>query len=392
MNKNRILWFCLTTLLISPGAPELRPQAAQRLDSTAQMLADLTNAFGPPGQEEEVAEVFMRHIKPYVDEIHRDGMGNVIATKKGTADGPRVMLTAHLDEVGFLVKYIDDKGFLRYQTLGGWWSQVLLGHTVRIRTRRKGDVKGIFGSKPPHLLDPEQRKVVVEHKDIFVDIGAFSAADATENYGVAPGDYFVPDSNFEVLNNPKIYKARSWDDRVGLGVMVEVLKNLKNLSHANTVYIAATTQEEPFLRGIQPAAYGIKPDIAIALEVGITGDTPSIQKHESQGELGKGPQLWFYDGSMIPDKSLRDFVWDVGRELRLSMQYTIVQGAGEDGAMVQRSHTGVPVVCLGVPTRYIHSHNNIIHRDDFDQVVKLTTDVVRRLDSQKTKAILPRVP
>jgi endoglucanase len=174
-------------------------------------------------------------------------------------------------------------------------------------------------------------------------------------------------------------------------VIVEVLKNLKNTPHPNTVCIVGTTQEEPYLRGIQPAAYGVKPDIAIALEVGITGDTPGIEKRESQGQLGGGPQLWFYDGSMIPDKNFRDFVWDIGRELGFSMQYSIVPGAGEDGAMVQRSHTGVPVVCLGVPTRYIHSHNNIIHRDDVDQVVKLTTETVRRLSGEKVKEILPKV-
>jgi endoglucanase len=392
MKRRGIQLVSLVTVLMVLVLPEIRPQATQMLDSTAQMLAELTNAFGPPGQEEEVAEVFMRYIKPYVDEIHRDGMGNVIATKKGTAEGPRVMLTAHLDEVGFLVKSIDEKGFIRYQTLGGWWSQATLGHTVRIRTRKKGDVKGIFGSKPPHLLDPQQWEVVVNHKDIFVDIGATSAQDAMDNYGVSPGDYFVPESRFEILNNPKIYKSRSWDDRVGLGVMVEVLKNLKNTPHPNTVYIVGTTQEESGLRGIQPAAYGVKPDIAIALEVGIAGDTPDIEKHESQGRLGGGPQLWFYDGSMIPDKNFRDFVWDVGRELRFSMQYTVVQKAGEDGSIVQRSHTGVPVVCLGVPTRYIHSHNNIIHRDDFDQVVKLTTEAVRRLSGDKVKEILPKVP
>jgi endoglucanase len=365
---------------------------AQDLDETERLLADLTNAFGPPGYEDEVAEVFIQNLRPLVDEIKRDGMGNVIAVRRGAESRPRLMLTAHMDEVGFMVKSIDENGFLRYQTLGGWWSQVLLSQTVRIRTRRNGDIKGIFGSKPPHLLGDEERGRVVEHEDIFVDIGATSAEDAMQRLGVMPGDFFVPDTEFERFNQPRIYRARSWDDRVGLAVMIEVLKRLRDTDLPNTVYLVATTQEEPWLRGIEPAANAVNPDIAIALEIGVTGDTPGIEDHEAQGRLGGGPQVFFYDASLIPDRRFRDFIWDVGTELGLPMQYTLLPGGGVDGSVVQRANDGVPVVCIGVPTRYIHSHNNLIHRDDFDKVVELVKEVALRMDTDQLAKILPPIP
>lgn len=386
MQLHRVLVWCI---LLSSLIPCL---SAEDLDETEKLLAELTNAFGPPGYEDEVAAVFIQHLRPLVDEIRRDGMGNVIAVRRGAEPGPRLMLTAHMDEVGFMVKSIDEDGFLRYQTLGGWWSQVLLSQTVRIRTRRNGDIKGIFGSKPPHLLSDEERNRVVQHDDIFVDIGANSAEDAMQRLGVMPGDFFVPDTEFERFNQPRVYRARSWDDRVGLAVMIEVLKRLRDTDLPNTLYLVATTQEEPWLRGIEPAANAVNPDIAIALEIGVVGDTPGIEQHEAQGELGGGPQIFFYDGSLIPDRRFRDFIWDVGTELGLPMQYTLLPGGGVDGSVVQRANEGAPVVCVGVPTRYIHSHNNLIHRDDFDEVVELVKEVTLRMDTDQLAKILPPIP
>lgn len=365
---------------------------AQEFDETERMMADLTNAFGPPGYEDEVAEVFIRYIRPLVDEIRRDGMGNVIAVKHGAESAPKLMLTAHMDEVGFMVKSIDKDGFLRYQPLGGWWSQVLLSQTVRIRTRKNGDVQGIFGSKPPHLLSDQERAEVIGHDEIFIDIGASSAEDARQRFGVMPGDYIVPDVDFSKLNQSKVYKARSWDDRVGLAVMVEVLKRLEGRDLPNNLYLVGTVQEEPWLRGIEPAANAVDPDIAIALEIGVTGDTPEIEEHEAQGELGGGPQVFFFDRSLIPDRRFRDFIWDVGSEMNMALQYTFLPGGGVDGAVVQRANDGAPVVCIGVPTRYIHSHNNLIHRDDFDEMVTLVTELVLRIDRDRLGQLLPPVP
>src|SRR5699024_5652090 len=168
-----------------------------KLDDTLVMLKDLTDANGIPGNEREPREVMKRYIEPYADTIETDGLGSLIAMKKGVENGPKVMIAGHLDEVGFMVTQIDKKGFLRFQTVGGWWSQVMLAQRVTIVTK-KGNITGIIGSKPPHILPPEERNKVVDIKDMFIDIGASNRKEAAE-WGVQPGDMVVPYFEFTVM-------------------------------------------------------------------------------------------------------------------------------------------------------------------------------------------------
>jgi putative aminopeptidase FrvX len=356
-----------------------------KLDETLTMLKDLTDAKGIPGNEREVREVMKSYIAPYADEITSDGLGSLIAKKVGKEGGPKIMVAGHLDEVGFMITAIDDKGFLRFQTVGGWWGQVMLAQRVTIVTR-KGDVTGIIGSKPPHVLSAEARKKPVEIKDMFIDIGA-SSRDEAQEWGVRPGDMVVPYFEFTVMNNEKMLLAKAWDNRIGCAIAIDVLKQLKGVDHPNEVYGVGAVQEEVGLRGAKTATYKIQPDIGFAVDVGIAGDTPGISEKEAMSKMGKGPQVVVYDASMVAHKGLRDFVTDVADELSIPYQFESIPGGGTDAGSIHLTHNGVPALAITIATRYIHSHAAMLHRDDYENAVKLIVEVIKRLDRETVDKI-----
>lgn len=356
-----------------------------KLDETLTMLKDLTDAKGIPGNEREPREVMKKYIEPYADEITTDGLGSLIAKKTGKEGGPKVMVAGHLDEVGFMITQIDDKGFLRFQPVGGWWSQVMLAQRVTIVTS-KGDVTGVIGSKPPHILSPEARKKPVDIKDMFIDIGASSREEANE-WGVRPGDMVVPYFEFTVMNNEKMLLAKAWDNRIGCAIAIDVLKQLKNEKHENVVYSVGNVQEEVGLRGAKTSAFTVKPDIGFAVDVGIAGDTPGITEKEAMSKMGKGPQILLYDASMVSHKGLRDFVTGVADELNIPYQFDLVPGGGTDAGSIHLAHEGVPSLAIGIATRYIHSHAAMLNRDDYENAVKLIVEVTKRLDEETVNKI-----
>lgn len=356
-----------------------------KLDETLTMLKELTDAKGIPGNEREPREVMKKYITPYADKIKTDGLGSLIAKKVGNEDGPKIMVAGHLDEVGFMITQIDDKGFLRFQTVGGWWGQVMLAQRVTIVTR-KGDVTGVIGSKPPHILPAEARKKPVDIKDMFIDIGASSREEVME-WGVHPGDMVVPYFEFTVMNNEKMLLAKAWDNRIGCAIAIDVLKQLKGVDHPNIVYGVGTVQEEVGLRGARTAAQKIKPDIAFGVDVGIAGDTPGVSEKEAQGKMGKGPQIILYDASMVSHKGLRDFVTDTADELGIPYQFDAIAGGGTDSGAIHITHKGVPSLSITIATRYIHSHAAMLHRDDYENAVKLIVEVIKRLDRETVDKI-----
>ncbi|AIM15845.1 MULTISPECIES: M42 family metallopeptidase [Neobacillus] len=356
-----------------------------KMDETLKMLKELTDAKGIPGNEREVREVMKKYIAPYADEITTDGLGSLIAKKVGKEGGPKVMVAGHLDEVGFMVTQIDDKGFLRFQTVGGWWGQVMLAQRVTVVTR-KGDVTGIIGSKPPHILSPEARKKPVEIKDMFIDIGASSREEA-EEWGVRPGDMVVPYFEFTVMNNEKMLLAKAWDNRIGCAIAIDVLKQLKDVDHPNVVYGVGTIQEEVGLRGARTAAATIDPDIGFGVDVGIAGDTPGVSEKEAMSKMGKGPQIILYDASLVSHKGLRDFVTDVADELNIPYQFDAIPGGGTDAGAIHVTYKGVPTLAITIATRYIHTHAAMLHRDDYENAVKLIVEVIKRLDRETVDKI-----
>jgi putative aminopeptidase FrvX len=356
-----------------------------KLDETLTMLKELTDAKGIPGNEREVREVMKKYIEPFADELTTDGLGSLIAKKVGKEGGPKIMVAGHLDEVGFMITQIDDKGFLRFQPVGGWWGQVMLAQRVTIVTR-KGDVTGVIGSKPPHILSPEARKKPVEIKDMFIDIGASSREEANE-WGVRPGDMVVPYFEFTVMNNEKMLLAKAWDNRIGCAIAIDVLKQLKGVDHPNVVYGVGNVQEEVGLRGAKTASAKITPDIGFAVDVGIAGDTPGVSEREAMSKMGKGPQVVIYDASLVAHKGLRDLVTDTADELNIPYQFESIPGGGTDAGSIHLTHNGVPALPITIATRYIHSHAAMLHRDDYENAVKLIVEVIKRLDRETVDKI-----
>lgn len=349
------------------------------MDQTEKLLKEITEAGGVPGYEAEVRAVIRRYLHKAAV-VEQDKLGSFIGKHVGEGDRPRVMLVGHMDEIGFMVTYITKEGFVKFQPLGGWWDQVLLGHRVVIKTAG-GDVTGVLGAKPPHLLDAEERKKIVEKKDMYIDIGACSEDDVREA-GVRPGDPVIPFSQFTVMANPRLYLSKAFDNRVGCALAVQVLNQLAEETHPNAVYAVGTVQEEVGLRGAKTSAFAIDPDVCIVLEVDIAGDVPGIKPEESNVKMGGGPTMSIYDARMIPNLKLRDMVIATAEKLGIPLQLSSMPGGATDGGTIHLHNEGVPCVVIGVPTRHIHSHNAIISRDDYDQALRLVAELVKKLDAE----------
>jgi endoglucanase len=346
------------------------------VDASEALLKELTEAHGVPGFEHAVHAVMRRYIEP-LGKIERDRIGSLICRLEG--EGPKVMLAGHMDEIGFMVRRITKEGFIKFLPLGGWWDQVLLGHRVIVKSHN-GNIVGVIGAKPPHLLPADERKKVVEKKDMYIDIGATSQAEV-EEAGVRVGDPIVPYSEFTVLAGGKTYLSKAFDDRVGCALIVETLQHFAENAHPNVIFGAATVQEEVGLRGAGTSAEVIDPDVAIVLESDIAGDVPGIKEDESDVKLGGGPSILVYDYSMIPNLRLRDLFIETAAELGIPLQLSAIEGGGTDGGAIHRHKVGVPAVVLGVAARHIHSHSAIIHREDYHNAVKLLIAVIGRLDA-----------
>jgi putative aminopeptidase FrvX len=269
------------------------------------LLKEMLESFGPAGFERETATIVKKAVKAYADETTTDKLGSVIFSRKGTVERPRVLLAGHIDEIGFVVSGIDGKtGFLTFNPLGGWWDQVLLSQRVVVRTE-KGDVQGVIAAKPPHLLSPEKQKKVVEKKTMHIDVGATSKTDA-EKMGVEIGDPVVPWSPFSTIRDGKLGMGKAFDDRIGAFIAMEVVRRLAEgkIKHPNTVYGAATVQEEVGARGAATVAHIVDPDVAVVLEVDIAGDVPGVLSSEAPTGMGKGPSILTYDASMIPQSTV----------------------------------------------------------------------------------------
>ncbi|MEC9488456.1 MAG: M42 family metallopeptidase [Halanaerobium sp.] len=354
------------------------------MDKRLEMLKELTSVPGITGFEGQVKEVIRKHMEP-VAEISEDNLGSIICKKTGTAEGPRIMLSGHMDEIGFMVKLISEDGFIKFTQLGGWWDQVLLAQRVTIMTK-EGPVPGIIGSKPPHILSSEVRNKVVKKKDMFIDIGAEDREDARK-MGVRPGDPIIPKADFTIMKNEKYLLSKAWDDRIGCALFMDVINELAEEGHPNTLYGVGSVQEEVGLRGAKTSAELVDPDIMFALEVGIAGDVPGVKEEEAQERLGKGPVILLYDASMVPHLALRDFVIDTADELGIEYQFDLMEGGGTDAGRVHVHKSGVPSLVISVPTRYIHSHYGLINRDDYDQTVKLLKGIIKKLDQDTVNRI-----
>jgi len=367
----------LTVALIAASA--LAAQAPQG-DRIAKLLAELSNAPAPSGAEGPARAIVTRELRAAGLETSNDGMGSIIGVLRGPAHGPRVMLAAHMDEVGGMVRYITPEGMVKFQLLGGWLDQALVDQRWTIVTA-KGPVTAISGLKSVHVTPAADRSRVTPREDVFLDVGAKSKQEA-EGLGIRPGDPIAPLSSFLELPSGR-YIGKALDDRVGCVMLIETLHRIQeqDIKTPNTIYFVGTVQEEIGLRGAHTAVAAVQPDIGISLEAGIAADHPGGRLDEVQEKLGGGAVIYVADGGMLVNLKLRDFFEQVGRDNHIPTQTEITSVGSEDSAELQRFGTGRPAINLAVATRYLHSHNSMIERSDINSTVDLLVRALTQLDA-----------
>lgn len=340
-------------------------------------LKRLTELNGIPANERQIRH-YLETIAKDLAEFSYDNLGSVIMKKPGTAPSPRIMVSGHMDEIGLMITEITKDGYLKFIPAGGWWGHVLLSQRFIVTTKDSREILAVVGSKPPHILEPEEKKKVVELDDMYLDIGVSSEAEA-KACGVEVGDMVTPAMTFSRMANPKYLLAKAFDDRIGVGIILEVLKALQHTEHPNTFYGVGSVQEEVGLRGAGTSSYKVAPDIGISLDVTVANDYPGGSK---DAVLGKGPCLMIYDSSMVGHVGLREYVIRLANEQNIPFQISHLKRGGTDAGKIHLSHSGCPSIAICLPSRYIHSHTSMIHEDDYLNTIRLILLLLSRLDQK----------
>ena len=353
------------------------------MDRTEKLMKEFTEALGVSGFESEISGLMKSHLSDVAD-VEKDRLGSFIARLRKGRDEPRIMLTAHMDEVGFMVSYFTGR-FVRFNRMGGWWTPRMIGLPVKVRTS-KGDIQGVISSKSPFFMEENERKATPKAEDLFIDVGLVGKK-GPESLGIVPGDPVIPDFPFTILEGGKTYLAKAWDDRVGCVMVVEVLRRLARATPPNAVFGVGTVQEEVGIRGAVTSGNYIDPDVCLALEVNLAQDIPGSVDGRPE-KLGGGVSIYIYDATLIPNSKLRDLVVKVAKEKKIPYHYSALPVGGTDGGKVHLNRYGVPTIVIGVPTRYIHSGAGIIYRADYDAALKLVVETVKRLDAKRVKSLV----
>jgi len=337
-------------------------------------LEKLSNANGVTGREGEVRELMKKYLKPYVDETREDKLGNLITFKKGNKDAPTVMLAAHMDEVGLMIKNIKKKGFLQFVKVGGIDDRILLAQKVIVHTD-KGPLTGVTGSKPVHIQTEEEQKKVVDADRLFIDVGAKDKEEA-EKMGVQVGDVVSFDTKF-VRISENVVLGKALDDRVGCAMMVETLRRLQKVDC--NVYAVGTIQEEVGLRGATIAAFQVAPDVCIVLETTVAGGMPGVEEGKAPAKMGEGPVVTVADAGLIAHPKVLRLLIDSAKENKIPYQLETGIRGSTDAARISLSREGVPSGVISVATRYIHSPAAILNLDDAEKTVKLAVAAIEKV-------------
>ncbi|MCX6683061.1 MAG: M42 family metallopeptidase [Methanoregula sp.] len=339
---------------------------------TKELLKKLSNAHGVSGSEGSVYSVVKKELRGHVDEIHEDTMGNLIAVKKGNKF--KVMIAAHMDEIGLMVKYIDEKGFLRFAALGGWYAPTLYNQRVVLQGT-KGTCYGVIGGKPPHMMDDEERKKGVKVDDMFIDVGACNRDDV-EKLGIEVGTPVTIDREFTELANDRV-TGKAFDNRAGVALLI---KTLQQVDSPFTIYGVFTVQEEVGLKGARTSAYMIDPDCAIATDVTIPGDHPGIEMKDAAVEMGKGPVITLVDSSgrgLIAHRKIVKWLKDTADKHSISVQMEVGTGGTTDATAIHLTKGGIPSTTISIPSRYIHSPVEVLDINDIETGVELLISALR---------------
>jgi endoglucanase len=348
-----------------------------------QMLKELSEADGISGCEKEVSRVVKKYFKKYADEILYDNLGSIIGLKKGKENGPKIMISGHMDEVGFIVRDIDDNGYIKLLPIGRWWGHDLPSQEMVITTSTGAKIYGVVGTRPPHGMTRAEEEKVINPIDLFIDLGV-KTKEEVQNLGIQVGDMITPNVKFSVMNNPEYLMGKAWDDRIGVAVGIDVLKELQGIDHDANIYVAATVQEEVGIRGARTAAHLINPDIAFALDVTGAKDTP-FDKGETK--LGGGVIISVLDGMTLGNKGLLNKFEKICEGLGLDINYNSIPEGGTDAGNIHKTFCGIVTMTLSIPTRYMHSPRLVISRKDYIQTVKALAEFCKGMNIELLKDI-----
>lgn len=337
-------------------------------------LRELTLLSGVSGDEDDIRENIKKEAEALADEITVDALGNLIVLKKGKQSGIKVMLAAHMDEVGFIVTGYNENGTLRFSAVGGIDDRILPGKRVLVG---KNKLPGVIAAKPVNLIEKEEANKAVKIKNLYIDIGADKKEDAEKL--VQPGEYISFTGEYLEMGN--CIKSKALDDRVGCAILLEVLNN----DYAFDLYCCFTVQEEVGLRGAEAAAYRIAPDLAFVIEGTTCSDVPGVEEYEYLTELGKGPAITVIDRASYPDRKLVEFICNTAKGNNIPFQFKKGATGGNDAGKIQISRSGVKVASISVPLRYIHSPVTIMNRNDFEHCIRLVDAVLLELSGNTIK-------
>ncbi|HJJ42809.1 MAG TPA: M42 family metallopeptidase [Methanocorpusculum sp.] len=335
------------------------------------LLEKLSNAHGISSRETAVAKIIRDEISGFVDEIRTDKMGNMIAVKKG--DDFKIMLAAHMDEIGLMVQFVDERGFIRFVTIGGWFNPVLVTQRV-ILHGEKGQVYGVLGNKPPHVMTEEDKKKPIDLADLFIDVGATSPEEV-EALGITVGTAVTMDRQYVKLAGTTV-TGKAMDNRAGCAMLIGALKEMKT---SHTVYAVFTVQEEVGLKGAKTSAYSLDPDVAIATDVTIPGDSPGVERRKAPVYMGKGPVIGMASASgrgHLADPRIVDWLVKTGKKHNIACQVEVGDGGNTDASAINYERGGIPSVPFSVPARYIHSPVEVIDLKDLESAIHLLAKVV----------------
>lgn len=347
---------------------------------TLRLLKELTELSGPPSDEGRVINYMKKELGKYADEIIQDRLGSTFGVKYSKApDAPKVMIAGHMDEIGFMIYQVEDDGLLLFQPLGGWWSQTLLSQRVILHGDNDDFVGVVTTRAIRQNLSNEQKTKALSITDMVIDCGA-STRDEALSFGIRPGTYVTPQSEFVEMKGGNRLLGKAFDDRYGCATVIELMRDLKDIDLPCHLYAGGTVQEEGGLRGAGPAANLVQPDLFIALDSSAARDVSG--KKRELARLGEGFMLRVFDQRMRPSKALRDFVRQVAEDVGIKYQWFFSYGS-TDAAMVQVTGIGVPALVIGIPSRYNHSHSVIIDKRDYEASREIMIEVVKRITREK---------
>lgn len=339
------------------------------------LLEKLSNAHGISGYEGSVRAIIKKEIESYVDEVKIDAFGNLIAIKKGKS--PSVMIAAHMDEIGLMAKYVDDEGFVRFAKVGGWFDQTLLNQRVLLHTK-KGVVAGVIGSKPVHVMETEEKKKAIEAKDMFIDVGASSKDDAIA-MGVEPGVPASIDQRLVGLANDTV-TGKAFDNRAGGAVLITAMQRIAGTNLKPTVIGVFTVQEEVGLKGAKTSAFGLNPDVAIAIDTCIPGDHPGIKKTDSAIQLGQGPVITVMDAGgrgIITHPKVLEWLRETAKAKGIPYQMDVTERGTTDASAISLTREGIPSGVISVATRYIHTPVEVLSLKDLEKAAELVVEAIK---------------